>query len=221
MSELPFRLFDRTADYEVIERKLPHWVQPGTLTFITFRTVDSLPAHVIEQWVRLRADLIRKQGIDPQAVNCEQLLRQLPKSVQDEIDNCLSEKWHDNLDACHGECVLRRPELAKIVADSFHKFENDRYFLSDFVIMPNHCHLLASFPDEQSMLDQCESWKHFTAREINRRLKQRGRFWQQDGFDHLVRSEDQFRWLRKYIAENPKKAGLNVGEFLHWCNSGA
>lgn len=82
--------------------------------------------------------------------------------------------------------------------------------------MPNHCHLLASFPDEHSMLDQCESWKHFTAREINRELKQRGRFWQQDAFDHLVRTEEQFRFLREYIAQNPTKAGLSRGEFLHW-----
>ncbi len=33
-----------------------------------------------------------------------------------------------------------------------------------------HEHLLAAFPGETSMLPQCESWKHFTAREINRRL---------------------------------------------------
>ena len=81
--------------------------------------------------------------------------------------------------------------------------------------MPNHVHVLAAFPDEESMLKQCESWKHFTAMQINRQLGRKGRFWQQDGFDHLVRSERQFEHLRRYIAENPTRAGLQPGEYLH------
>ena len=106
--------------------------------------------------------------------------------------------------------------LAKVVAESLHKFDGDRYELTEFIIMPNHVHLLAAFADEESMLKQCESGKHFTAHQINRALGQSGRFWQQDGFDHLVRSEEQFYWLRKYIAHNPVKAGLRTGEFLHY-----
>jgi len=74
----------------------------------------------------------------------------------------------------------------------------------------------ASFPDEAAMLAQCESWKHFTAMKINRRQKRRGRFWQQDGFDHLVRSEEQFEYLRKYIASNPSRAQLRPGEYIHY-----
>ena len=83
-------------------------------------------------------------------------------------------------------CALRQTELAKIVADSLRHFDGDRYALLDFVVMPNHVHLLATFPDKASMLEQCESWKHFTATRINRRLGTKGRFWQQDAFDHLV-----------------------------------
>jgi type I restriction enzyme R subunit len=86
----------------------------------------------------------------------------------------------------------------------------------DFVIMPNHVHVLASFPDEAAMLGECESWKHFTATKINRQLGQKGRFWQQDAFDHLVRTEEQFQYLRKYIATNPTKAKLQPGDFAHY-----
>src|SRR5262249_17483723 len=103
-----------------------------------------------------------------------------------------------------------------LVATSLHHFDGERYVLLDFVVMPNHVHILVSFPDEEAMLAQCESWKHFTATQINRRLKQRGRFWQQDAFDHLVRSGEQFEYLRCYIAENPKKAGLRSGEYAHY-----
>ncbi|MEX2285564.1 MAG: hypothetical protein WD648_00665 [Planctomycetaceae bacterium] len=64
--------------------------------------------------------------------------------------------------------------------------------------------------------NQCYSWKKFTAREINRALGQSGRFWQEESFDHLVRSPDQFDYLRGYIEKNPMRAGLKVGEFLHY-----
>ncbi|HEV8061780.1 MAG TPA: transposase [Gemmataceae bacterium] len=106
--------------------------------------------------------------------------------------------------------------MAEIVARSLHHFDGARYLLLDFVIMPNHVHLLAAFPDEQGMLNQCESWKHYTATQINRRLKRKDRLWQQDAFDHLVRSEAQLQYLRKYIADNPARARLKPGEFVHF-----
>jgi putative transposase len=102
-----------------------------------------------------------------------------------------------------------------MVATSVQHFDGDRYDLSDFVVMPNHVHLLVAFSDEESMLKQCESWKHFTATRINRALGRRGRFWQQDGFDHLVRSEEHLQYLRRYIAENPVRARLQPGEYIH------
>src|SRR5204862_6392833 len=102
-------------------------------------------------------------------------------------------RWHDGLDAGHGACVLRQRALAEVVENSLRHFDGDRYELLDFVIMPNHVHLLAAFPDEDAMLAQCESWKHYTATQINRRLKQKGRLWQEDAFDHLVRGEAQFQ----------------------------
>lgn len=211
------RFFERDRDYEVIERKLPHWTQPGTLAFITFRTFDSLPRQVIESWKKEQHRLLRQHGIDPHSRDVDIQFKALPWLAQMEINNTLADRWHNDLDWCYGACVLKRQEFAKIVSDSLHKFENDRYELSDFVVMPNHVHLLAAFRNETDMLGQCRSWKHYTAVEINRLLKLKGqRFWQQDGFDHLVRSEHQFRWLRKYIADNPSKAGLQSGEFEYF-----
>jgi type I restriction enzyme R subunit len=115
--------------------------------------------------------------------------------------------------------VLLRPELARIVADSLRHFDGDRYDLTDFVVMANHVHVLVAFHDEQSLLAQCESWKRFTATRINQVLKRQGRFWQQDDFDHLVRSLEQFNHLRRYIAENPERANLKADEYLHFSKS--
>lgn len=54
-------------------------------------------------------------------------------------------------------------------------------------------------------------------RKINRLLGRKGRFWEKDAFDHLVRSPEEFERRRRYIAENPMAAGLRPGEFLHYC----
>lgn len=200
----------------VTQRRLPHWSQAGSICFITWRTDDSMPKAVVESWLISRNDWLRRHGIDPSVDDWKTSLSLLEESTQAEYHATLTTRWHDELDACHGACVLRKPELAAIVRDSLMHFESVRYQMHDFVIMPNHVHLLAVFPDQETMLKQCMSWKHFSAGRINERLSREGRFWQQDAFDHLVRHEAQFERLKRYIAENPARAGLRPGEFVHY-----
>jgi len=213
---LPFHLFDPKRDHVVVRRRLPHWAQAGTLCFITWRTWDSMPKHVLAGWLSERQGWLRRHGIEPHRPNWRALLRQLPRRRQAEFLRTFGGRWQEELDACHGSCVLRRPEVASIVAESLRHFDNERYRLTDFVVMPSHVHVLVAFPDEEGMLKQCRLWKQFTATRINRGLDRRGRFWQQDGFDHLVRSEAQLEHFRQYIAENPGMAGLGPGQFVHY-----
>lgn len=213
---LPFQLFDQEAGVQVVERRLPHWSQAGAICFITWRTVDSMPKAVVEQWYDDRARWLRNHGIDPQNPDWRRELQGLDPKIARPFLHAIWHRWHDALDTCLGACVLRQPELASIVAKSLRHFDGERYLLCDFVVMPNHVHVLVAFPGEDAMLAQCESWKHFTATQINRHLRQKGRFWQQDAFDHLVRTEPQFEFLRGYIAANPGKAGLRAGEYVHY-----
>jgi REP element-mobilizing transposase RayT len=212
----PVHLFDRGAEFAVFERRLPHWSQAGAVCFITWRTHDSMPQHVIDTWCDDRKRWLGAKGIDPHDAHWQQALQALNRTVQQEFWQTFWNRWHDALDDCHGRCVLRDPALSAIVAKSLLHFEGDRYLMFDFVVMPNHVHVLAAFRDENSMLSQCESWKHFSATLINRRLGQKGRFWQQDGFDHLVRSEEQLEYLRHYIRLNPIRANLKPGESSHY-----
>jgi len=212
----PVRLFDQHADLLIVHRRLPHWAQAGTIALLTFRTHDSMPKPVLDAWFADRARWLRDHGIDPAAPDWKASLERLDGHAVRVFLDAFWNRWHDALDACHGACVLRRPEWARIVADSLHRFDGQRYRMLDFVVMPNHVHVLGSFADDEAMLAQSESWKHFTAVQINRRLKRSGRFWQSDGFDHLVRSEAQFQFLRRYIAGNPAKARLAPGEFIHY-----
>jgi putative transposase len=51
--------------------------------------------------------------------------------------------------------------------------------------------------------------KGFTAHRANELLGNHGRaFWQDESYDHLVRSEAEFDRIRSYIEENPVRGGL-------------
>ncbi|MEQ1824557.1 MAG: transposase, partial [Pirellula sp.] len=91
-----------------------------------------------------------------------------------------------------------------------------RYHISDFVIMPNHVHVMVCFLPGVRLLAQCKSWKHYAATQINQILGTTGEFWQSESFDHLVRDADHFNRFRKYIDENPTKAGLRREDCIHY-----
>jgi REP element-mobilizing transposase RayT len=210
------RFFNPHDDVLITQRRLPHWGQDGAVVFITWRTHDSMPKSVLEVWRAERNRWLLAHEIDSKIKGWKAEVQELPVNKRAEYHDRFTTRWHDELDAGHGASVLRRPELAAMVKDSLLHFDGDRYEMLGFVIMPNHVHLLACFADKASMLKQCESWKHFTGGQINRSLGTKGRFWQQDSFDHLVRHEGQFRRLLSYLAENPVKARLSQSEYVLW-----
>jgi type I restriction enzyme R subunit len=214
MRELHF--FDPNETVSILERRLPHWSQAGVVCFLTFRTHDSFPKARLSRFHADRRQWLRCHHIDPDSNSWRQQLQQLDRAVQHEFFNTFSVRWNDALDRGAGDCLLANKRLSKIVFDSLLHFDGDRYEMCDFVVMPNHVHLLAAFRDDDNMLAQCESWKHFTAKEINCSVGRAGRFWQQDGFDHLVRSVEQYEHLRDYIASNPAKAKLDTTQYRHY-----
>lgn len=210
-----FRFFDRQDDFAVVTKQLPHWAQAGTLVFITWRTADSLPRDVQIELTRERRRTLALAGLDPKT-DWRAALEKLPVAERSRVKSKLFRLWDNRLDGGAGACVLRRPELSAIVEKSLLHFDGQRYVMTDAIVMPNHVHLLAAFPDEPAMFTQCESWKRFTALQINKAIGRDGQFWQVEQFDHLVRSEEQFWYFRRYIAENGWKAGLKKGGEYRW-----
>jgi type I restriction enzyme R subunit len=211
-----FALFERDAEVDVSWRRMPHWDQIGKTYFITFRTFDSLPRAVLEPWLTARDDWLRRHGMDPALWDGCQEFALLPPLARQEFHATFSAYFHRLLDQCHGACVLKRPELARIVGDSLLHFDGVRYHMGDFIVMPNHVHLLVQFLPPTTRKEQCNSWKRFTAVKLQRALVLGGHFWQGESFDHLVRSPEQFEAIRCYIADNPLKANLREGEFLSY-----
>ncbi len=206
--------FDPDAEYFVHEHFRPHWSQAGAVVFITFRTRDSIPQEVIERWDNEKQDWMHRHGYRSNE-HWSLIVESISDSHRTQFTKHFNRFREDFLDTCHGLCLLKNQESASIVAESLLHFDNDRYRMGDFVVMPNHVHLLAVFLNEKYMKDQCDSWLHFTAVQINKSHRQKGKFWQQEPFDHLVRSPEQYGYLRKYIEDNPRKARLNQGEYLY------
>src|SRR5689334_21848752 len=117
--------------------------------------------------------------------------------------------WMDRyLDSTRkGPLYLKRPEIAKIVVESIHYCVGlGHYDLHAYVVMANHVHMLVTPRIDPSSF--MRSLKGFTAREINKTLGLSGALWQKESYDHWVRNEDEFDKIRRYIENNPVKAGL-------------
>ncbi|MFO0897521.1 MAG: transposase [Pirellulales bacterium] len=210
-----FELYDPKGDLHVRRGHLPHWWQPGVTYFVTFRTADSVPQPLTRAWHARRSVWLREHGIEPANPNWKAALRK-NAVLQGAFDLQFSREFLEYLDRGHGACLLRDSQNAAIVADVLRHFDQVRYNLGDFVIMPNHVHLLVCLKGDTDIEAQCAVWKRFAAARINAEIGRRGRLWQSESFDHLVRDSDQFERCQRYIAANPTKARLRDGEYLLW-----
>jgi REP element-mobilizing transposase RayT len=121
------------------------------------------------------------------------------------------------LDAGHGACWLRRPEIAGLVENALLHFDGARYRLIGWVLMPNHLHLLVETREGFGLHGIVQSWKSFTARQANALLQRSGPFWARDYFDRYIRDDQHLSAVLHYIDRNPVQAGLvaAVGDWPH------
>jgi REP element-mobilizing transposase RayT len=103
------------------------------------------------------------------------------------------------------------------VVESFHYFDGQRYQLGDYVIMPNHVHVLMTPSPGFQLKPLLQTWKSFTAKKMQKLdTSVPVNFWQHESYDHIVRSPRQLSHYQNYIRENPSKACLKDGEWTHW-----
>ncbi len=94
--------------------------------------------------------------------------------------------------------------VVKAIRDGERRFQ--RYDLHAFVVMPNHVHLLVT--SKAPLAKWLGALKGFTGHKALEILQQAGPFWQSESFDHLVRNDEEFNRILRYIEWNPVKAGL-------------
>lgn len=197
--------FDERKALHITTRNLPHWQQEGATYFVTFRQIDSIPVAVWERmkleaetWNQRIEAAVQRHGAIPAEISCEWEAFQRSQWI-------LAERTADE---CHGSCVFRDIVVRQIMADALKFFEGQRHVMHAFVVMPNHVHLLVTPIPGWSLDKITQSWKGFTAREINGYLGRPGALWQQESFDRIVRSPAHFERIVRYIANNPVKARM-------------
>jgi putative transposase len=78
----------------------------------------------------------------------------------------------------------------------------------DFVIMPNHVHILMTVPGEMSIEKAMQLIKGSFSFRANKELGFRGEIWQRGYSDVRILDDKSFQQHREYIENNPVKAGL-------------
>ena len=164
---------------------LPHFEGGEVPQNITFRLHDSLPAELRAEWARE--------------------LENLPETEQRRERR---KRIEAALDSGYGACHLARPEVARLVVETLGHFDNERYRLHAWCVMPNHVHVLVTPLADHTLTSIVHSWKSYTANRANQVLGRRGPFWMQEYFDRAIRDEDHFIAAVEYIEHNPVDAGL-------------
>jgi REP element-mobilizing transposase RayT len=217
-----FRGFDPQLPVTFYYRHLPHWRQDGATYFVTFRLADALPQAKLRELRTFQHQWEQNHGLQrtdwnsvlPQSLvakvasadDWEAYCREVAKRV---------EAW---LDQGMGACWMQRSDAAQIVADALHHFDDKRYALGCYVIMPNHAHAILRplEPQTESLEKILQSRKRHTSREINALVGRSGMLWQEESFDRIVRDEEHLYRCIQYIGRNAKYAGLAVEDCPRW-----
>ena len=87
--------------------------------------------------------------------------------------------------------------------------EIDGWFVGDFVLMPDHTHLIARAAlDAKPLARWMKAWKSVSSRQLTPTLGCAPPFWQRDYFDRFLRSAESYSEKWDYVADNPVRAGL-------------
>lgn len=119
---------------------MPHYDAHGKYQMITYRLADSLPQKFLKH-------ILDKYSAD------ETVKRR--KEIELLIDKG------------YGSCLLKHPHCAEIVIENWKYFDQKKYDLIAYTVMPNHVHLLIKTYTFE-IADLVKSWKSFTAKAIRK-----------------------------------------------------
>lgn len=181
---------------------LPHVKREGAEYFVTFRLDDSLPKEVLLRYEGERAERM-------QAFRQAKLAGRKPAEDEESINRDFRRRVERFLDQGAGACHLRKAEIAAVVVGALLFFHEQRYLLREWVVMPNHVHVLVWPMPNHVMGNIVKSWKQFTSLRAKRILGlPDGRFWQPEAYDHWIRNDAERSRVARYIRNNPVTARL-------------
>ncbi len=200
------QLEKRTSTY------LPHWRIPGATYAVTFRTKDSLPSSVLKEYEREKSLLLARIDCVKNLTDAGESLQRLRKEICTLMEAVIEPALH----SAEGPRPLANPAIAAMVESALKHFNDDRYDLLAWSVMPNHVHVLLTPREGHELEKIIQSWKTHSATQANRMLGKSGTFWQEEYYDHIVRDGEDLKHQVNYILANPGK-GWASGEWTGSC----
>jgi REP element-mobilizing transposase RayT len=114
---------------------------------------------------------------------------------------------------CAGARLPLPEEARDLVLQHCLRDHGKRICLYAAVVMPDHVHLLLlplrdrngwPFP----LVDILQCLKSATGHRINKVLHREGPVWEEESFDHVLRSDESLKEKCEYIRQNPVREGL-------------
>jgi putative transposase len=115
--------------------------------------------------------------------------------------------------------IFKKEEVARLFLDVLQGYRNQgRYLLHEFVVMPDHFHLIVT-PAANVPLEKAGQYiKGGFSFRVKKELAFQSLVWQERGLtNHRIRDAADYRKHREYIHQNPVKAGLvkSPSEYPH------
>ena len=108
-----------------------------------------------------------------------------------------------------GRTIFQISEIAEILINAlFHYRDRGAYLLHEFVLMPDHLHLLLTPGPTTALEKAIQLVKGGSSHRIHRARNQRMEIWQQGFYDWTIRDEHDWQTKVDYIRMNPVRAKL-------------
>src|ERR1700686_1263193 len=107
------------------------------------------------------------------------------------------------------QCLLQSDRMDKLFVDALFPYQNQsKYRLPEFVVMPNHFHVLLTPLFPVTLEKAVQFIKGGFSFRSKREIGCLGEIWQTSFYDHRVRDADEYSRFRHYIQMNPVRRGL-------------
>jgi putative transposase len=108
-----------------------------------------------------------------------------------------------------GKSLFQTERMADLFVDVLRTYMRaGKMTVHDFVVMPNHVHILMTVPGAVSTEQAMQLIKGGFSFRANKELGYRGEVWQRGFSDVRISDERSFQQHREYIENNPVRAGL-------------
>jgi putative transposase len=120
-----------------------------------------------------------------------------------------------------GRNVLQSTRMAELFIDVLRSYSlQGRFRVHEFVVMPNHVHLLITINDSMAIEKAIQLIKGNFSYRAKKELGVQHAIWQRGFSENRIYEQESFVEFRSYIKNNPVKAGLaKTAEDYPFCSA--